>query len=51
MTDWQRRCEHLEQELGRMVSALSHDLRAPLRAANGFSRVLLNVSIMDLYAE
>jgi light-regulated signal transduction histidine kinase (bacteriophytochrome) len=39
--DWKARCRSLEQELGQMVDALSHDLRAPLRAAEGFSQVLL----------
>lgn len=39
--DWKRRCEGLEDELGRLIDALCHDLRAPLRAADGFSRAVL----------
>ena len=39
--DWRRRCEVMEQELHELVSALAHDLRAPLRAVDGFGRVLL----------
>jgi signal transduction histidine kinase len=41
MIDWRARCELLERELGALVEALCHDLRAPLRAAEGFSRALL----------
>jgi signal transduction histidine kinase len=39
--DWKRRCELLEHELVHLVDALCHDLRAPLRAADGFSRAVL----------
>jgi signal transduction histidine kinase len=41
MIEWQTRCEALEQELARLLDAVTHDLRAPLRAAEGFSRALL----------
>jgi signal transduction histidine kinase len=41
MTDWEARAQDLEQELRDLATALSHDLRAPLRALDGFSQVLL----------
>jgi signal transduction histidine kinase len=41
MIDWQRRCELLEAEVAHLLEALCHDLRAPVRAADGFSRALL----------
>jgi signal transduction histidine kinase len=40
MTDWQRRCETLEAEVRELAAAMAHDLRAPLRAVDGFSRAL-----------
>lgn len=40
MTDWQRRCERLEEEICELAAAMAHDLRAPLRAVDGFSRAL-----------
>src|SRR4051794_17718838 len=49
--DWQRRCEVMEQELHELVSALAHDLRAPLRAIDGFGRVLLERCDSGLNAE
>jgi signal transduction histidine kinase len=49
--DWKRRCQSLEQELGRLIDSLSHDLRAPLRAAEGFSQVLLTNHAAALNAE
>jgi light-regulated signal transduction histidine kinase (bacteriophytochrome) len=48
MIDWQRRCESLQQELQSLLHAVSHDLRAPLRAADGFSRVLLTRHAAEL---
>jgi light-regulated signal transduction histidine kinase (bacteriophytochrome) len=48
MIDWQRRCMDLQQELQSLVHAVSHDLRAPLRAADGFSRVLLTRHASEL---
>jgi len=48
MIDWQRRCQSLQQELQSLVHAVSHDLRAPLRAADGFSRVLLTRHASEL---
>ncbi len=40
MTDWQRRSEELERDLRELAAAMAHDLRAPLRAVDGFSRAL-----------
>jgi signal transduction histidine kinase len=51
MIDWKRRCETLQQELISLVHAVSHDLRAPLRAADGFSRVLLTRHASELDAQ
>jgi signal transduction histidine kinase len=48
MIDWQQRCESLQHELQSLVHAVSHDLRAPLRAADGFSRVLLTRHASEL---
>ena len=48
MIDWQKRFESLQQELQSLVHAVSHDLRAPLRAADGFSRVLLTRHASEL---
>ena len=48
MIDWKRRCETLQQELVSLVHAVSHDLRAPLRAADGFSRALLTRHATEL---
>jgi signal transduction histidine kinase len=41
MSAEQERAQALEQELRDLAAALSHDLRAPLRALDGFSQVLL----------
>jgi signal transduction histidine kinase len=46
--DWKRRCETLQQELVSLVHSVSHDMRAPLRAADGFSRVLLTRHASEL---
>jgi signal transduction histidine kinase len=46
--DWKRRCETLQQELVSLLHSVSHDLRAPLRAADGFSRVLLTRHAAEL---
>jgi signal transduction histidine kinase len=40
VNEWERRCAALERELGALTQALSHDLRAPVRAVEGFARVL-----------
>jgi signal transduction histidine kinase len=48
MIDWKRRCETLQQELVSLLHSVSHDLRAPLRAADGFSRVLLTRHAAEL---
>jgi signal transduction histidine kinase len=40
--DEHARIRELEQELRDLAAALSHDLRAPLRAMDGFSQVLLD---------
>lgn len=48
MIDWKQRCETLQQELVSLVHSVSHDLRAPLRAADGFSRVLLTKHAAEL---
>jgi light-regulated signal transduction histidine kinase (bacteriophytochrome) len=40
VTDWQKQYAHLESDLRELVTAMSHDLRAPVRAVDGFSRAL-----------
>jgi signal transduction histidine kinase len=39
--DWKARYQALHEELVALVHAVAHDLRAPLRAADGFSRALV----------
>jgi signal transduction histidine kinase len=39
--DWKARSESLQEELADLIQAVSHDLRAPLRAAEAFSRLVL----------
>ena len=51
MIDWKRRCETLEHELGHLTDCLSHGLAAPLRAADGFSQVLLSSHAAGLEPE
>ncbi len=41
MIDWKARYQALHEELVALVHAVAHDLRAPLRSADGFSRALL----------
>ena len=40
MTDWRRRAKSLEEDLRELAAAVSHDLRAPVRALDGFSRAV-----------
>jgi signal transduction histidine kinase len=40
VSDWQKRYELLENDMRELASAMAHDLRAPLRAVDGFSRAL-----------
>jgi signal transduction histidine kinase len=39
--DYKARCQALEQDLRELLVAISHDLRAPVRALDGFSRALI----------
>ncbi len=38
--DWRNRVQVLERDMDEMASAIAHDLRAPLRAVDGFSRAV-----------
>ena len=40
--DYQARCAALEQDLRELSAAIAHDLRAPVRALDGFSRALVD---------
>jgi signal transduction histidine kinase len=40
VTDWEKQYAHLEMDLRELAAAMSHDLRAPIRAVDGFSRAL-----------
>jgi light-regulated signal transduction histidine kinase (bacteriophytochrome) len=51
MSEGEHRARQLEQELRDLTSAISHDLRAPLRAVEGFSRALLETAPAGLDAE
>jgi light-regulated signal transduction histidine kinase (bacteriophytochrome) len=50
MNATERRARELEEELRDLISAIAHDLRAPLRAVDGFSRALLETAPADLDA-
>jgi signal transduction histidine kinase len=49
--DWRARCETLEREVTELASAISHDLRAPLRAVDGFARAVERQYAASLDAE
>jgi signal transduction histidine kinase len=40
VTDWEKKYAQLESDLRELTAAMSHDLRAPIRAVDGFARAL-----------